>query len=81
MQWRIKVYSTNYKTHGVEGHKNLKSIQNLYPSNCKNTCIAMAAIHTTKYVQQISQYGGRDSVVSIATRYGLDGPGIESQWG
>ena len=25
---------------------------------------------------------GRDSVVSIAsTRYGLDGPGIESQWG
>jgi len=24
---------------------------------------------------------GRDSSVSIATRYGLDGPGIESQWG
>jgi hypothetical protein len=24
---------------------------------------------------------GRDSVVSIVTRYGLDGPGIESQWG
>jgi hypothetical protein len=24
---------------------------------------------------------GRDSVVGIATRYGLDGPGIESQWG
>jgi hypothetical protein len=23
----------------------------------------------------------RDSVVSIATRYGLDGPGIESRWG
>jgi hypothetical protein len=23
---------------------------------------------------------GRDSVVSIATHYGLDGPGIESQW-
>ena len=23
----------------------------------------------------------RDSVVGIATRYGLDGPGIESQWG
>jgi len=23
----------------------------------------------------------RDIVVGIATRYGLDGPGIESQWG
>jgi hypothetical protein len=23
---------------------------------------------------------GRDSSVSIATRYGLDGPGIESRW-
>jgi len=25
--------------------------------------------------------GGPDSVVSIATGYGLDGPGIESWWG
>ena len=24
---------------------------------------------------------GRDSVASAATRYGLDGPGIESRWG
>ena len=24
---------------------------------------------------------GRDSAVDIATRYGLDGPGIESRWG
>jgi hypothetical protein len=24
---------------------------------------------------------GRGSSVSIATRYGLDGPGIESRWG
>ena len=23
---------------------------------------------------------GRDSIVAIATRYGLDGPGIESRW-
>ena len=27
------------------------------------------------------QVGGRDSGVDIANRYGLDGPGIESQWG
>jgi len=25
--------------------------------------------------------GGRDSVVAIATRYELEGPGIESGWG
>jgi hypothetical protein len=24
---------------------------------------------------------GWDSIVGIVTRYGLDGPGIESQWG
>ena len=24
---------------------------------------------------------GRDSSVGMATRYGLDGPGIESRWG
>ena len=24
---------------------------------------------------------GRDSAIGIATRYGLDGPGIESRWG
>ena len=24
---------------------------------------------------------GRDNSVGIATRYGLDGPGIESRWG
>ena len=26
------------------------------------------------------KFGGRDSSVGIATRYGLDGPGIESRW-
>jgi hypothetical protein len=26
-------------------------------------------------------FGGRDSSVGIATRYGLDGPWIESRWG
>ena len=32
----------------------------------------MSAIYSTP--------GSRDSSVGIATRYGLDGPGIESQW-
>ena len=33
-----------------------------------------------KYICLYS-YVGRDSSVGIATRYGLDGPGIESRWG
>ena len=28
-----------------------------------------------------SQWGGPGSVVGIVTGYGVDGPGIESQWG
>jgi hypothetical protein len=33
-----------------------------------------------KYICLYS-YVGRDSSVGTATRYGLDGPGIESRWG
>ena len=32
------------------------------------------------YSETTQNAGGRDSVVGIATRYGLDGPGIESRW-
>ena len=38
-----------------------------------------------KYIGSNSSAGihfvGRESVVSIATRYGLDGPGMEYRWG
>jgi hypothetical protein len=36
------------------------------------------------YIANTCMFGelsGRDSSVGIATRYGLDGPGIESRWG
>ena len=33
------------------------------------------------YVWYQDHYVGHDSSVSIATGYGLDGPGIESRWG
>ena len=35
----------------------------------------------TIYSRNLRWPGGRDSSVGIATRYGLDGPGIESLWG
>jgi hypothetical protein len=33
------------------------------------------------FLTSIFYYKGRDSSVGIATRYGLNGPGIESRWG
>ena len=35
----------------------------------------------TVYIHYVRISVGRDSVVGIATRYGLDGPDIESWWG
>ena len=34
-----------------------------------------------KFHVELCAVVGRDSSVGIATRYGLDGPGIESRWG
>jgi hypothetical protein len=34
---------------------------------------------TQQHIQRVCR--GRDSPVGVATRYGLDGPGIESRWG
>ena len=34
-----------------------------------------------KNIVELYLYCGPDSVVGIATAYGLDGPGIESRWG
>jgi hypothetical protein len=39
-----------------------------------NTTLTCGKIHITCEM-------GRDSSVDIPTRYGLDGPGIESRWG
>jgi hypothetical protein len=41
-------------------------------------------INTLEYDESLTvliSSEGRDSSVGIATRYGLDGPGIESRWG
>ena len=42
-----------------------------------NTRVASYRTNIKSYVSDV----GRDSSVSIATRYRLDGLGIESQWG
>ena len=43
--------------------------------------ITVAIITWCAHFIQHSNHGGRDSVVGIATRYELDGLGIDSRWG
>ena len=47
--------------------------------SCNIFCIHL--IFCSVYCQVSRSIKGRDSSVGIATRYGLDGPGIESRWG
>ena len=47
---------------------------------CVCVCVYLYVyMYITKKMKMIST--GRDSSVGIATRYGLDGQGIESRWG
>jgi len=51
--------------------------QSLYPSALLR--LALFALNVITDVVDLCL--GRDSVVGVATRYGLDGPGIENWWG
>jgi hypothetical protein len=53
-------------------HENRFDYLSQYPFNISHN------FHFTKSITQVS---GPGSSVGIATGYGLDGPGIESQWG
>ena len=44
-------------------------------------CLISSLLYLFLYLFLIFYVLGRDSSVGIATRYGLDGPGIESRWG
>ena len=37
-------------------------------------------LHTSCFIPLLFTMGSRDSSVGIVTRYGLEGPGIESRW-
>ena len=43
--------------------------------------VGLLVFHAEYYRTYLEFGGGQDSSVGIATRYGLDGPGIESRWG
>jgi hypothetical protein len=50
---------------------------------CLVTLCSQCELTTLRAVYMLVHYynWSRDSVVGIATRYGLEGPGIESRWG
>jgi len=47
----------------------------------KNVCICRLFMWLVILLHEYEQDMGRDSSVDIASRYGLEGPGIESRWG
>ena len=64
------------------GFKGLKSLQGDgqdFTSVCH--CSFLIFLILNLFDDVLSATVGRDSVVGIATCYGLDGPGIESRWG
>jgi hypothetical protein len=65
-------YSVFHKSQSVRSTRHYSDMQ--IRKNKKRTC-------TYFFFQVIYVYAmGRDSSVGIATRYGLDGPGIEYRW-
>ena len=55
----------------------LRTIATTSPQSIAVACL----LHCTKVIRfSIVLFRGRDGSVGIATRYGLDGPGIESRW-
>jgi hypothetical protein len=58
----------------------IKSVTNIFLKGLSNTTKSEISLPRLRFEPGIPEYVGRDSVVGIATRYGLDGPGIESRW-
>ena len=52
-----------------------------YRNRRSSTLKKAAAISSVTFEHSNKLQLGSDSSVGIATRYGLDGPGIESRWG
>jgi hypothetical protein len=84
-RWAAGPYEKKIQaTTDPEGSRWLCLPECLYNRNMK--VVTLADVRTGRfYPPKISlvfiSVGGRDSSVGIATRYGLDSPGIESRWG
>ena len=61
-------FRTRYSTYSL-------CLENRFPIHTPYSCFG------SRFIMDLVFYYGPGSIVGIATDYGLDGPGIESQWG
>ena len=76
LQKETKMPHSNYSAYPKLNHP-----QSSQPNTCKAVNVTNTRTHPKFYKEEIHSHVGRDSSVGIATRYGLDGPGIEFRWG
>jgi hypothetical protein len=84
LPWRWKFFAnfstiTSHRTtwrHNL--HDSRRFLQKGPTNNDGNVCVQCSSSTINK---TSTRTVGRDSAVSVATRYGLDGPGIDSLWG
>jgi hypothetical protein len=65
--------------HSIARHFYFDTTQ--YSGKFKSPATPPRALPVSRNLQYVFYNVGRDSSVGIGTRYGLDGPGIESRWG
>jgi hypothetical protein len=83
LPWRWKFFEnfstiTSHRTtqrHNL--HDSKRFLQKAPTNNDGNLCVRCSATINKTNTRTV----GRDSAVSVPTRYGLDGPGIDSLWG
>jgi hypothetical protein len=87
--WRITPIKNSSDTIGNRT-RDFSACSAVPQPNCVTACadvicilyiIPVTLLCQTKYILYCFIVRGRYSVVGIATRYGLDGPGIDSRWG
>jgi hypothetical protein len=76
----VKRY-TGQTYYGESPNKRNSAGSKQYWMKSTNMHVSLNRTSTTCYVSKHQCYKDRNSTVDIATRYGLDGPGIESRWG
>jgi Na+/alanine symporter len=84
----VGTWSLSLPVHDIERVTKLLRYRSSLPKGveCEFHKTHLSNSHTSltglnEFLSVLLTFGGLGSIVGIATAYGLDGPGIESQWG
>ena len=80
----VRMGPENIAPSGVRKQDRPDSSESLYRLRYRGSSITYLMEYRYAHIKVVCIIfltGGRDSSAGIATRYGLDGPGIESRWG